>query len=402
MTPLKELYEEFVREKTKNASQNELDCLLHPHKHPVVWKVGKCDCSLDETPKCQASCLFNAIQIGNDGELSINEDCVGCSACIDACQAKKLVASKDILPAMKAVLDSDQMVYALVAPAFIGQFSSEATPGMLRSAFRSIGFDGMIEVAIFADILTLKEALEFDRNIKTESDFQLTSCCCPMWIGMIRKIYHQLMPHVPGAVSPMIACGRTIKKLHPGAVTIFIGPCIAKKAEAREKDLQGAVDYVLTFQEMKDIFNALKIKPENMKDQKREYSSKAGRIYARTGGVSQAVRSTLEKLAPEKSMVIKTRQADGVSACKEMINSLLQGKGGANFFEGMGCVGGCVGGPKAVINPKLGCKTVEAYGERAQFETPIENPYVLELLKRLGFDTVEGLLSDHELFTRNF
>ena len=323
MTPLKELYEEFVREKTKNASQNELDCLLHPHKHPVVWKVGKCDCSLDETPKCQASCLFNAIQIGNDGEFSINEDCVGCSACIDACQAKKLVASKDILPAMKAVLDSDQMVYALVAPAFIGQFSSEATPGMLRSAFRSIGFDGMIEVAIFADILTLKEALEFDRNIKTESDFQLTSCCCPMWIGMIRKIYHQLMPHVPGAVSPMIACGRTIKKLHPGAVTIFIGPCIAKKAEAREKDLQGAVDYVLTFQEMKDIFNALKIKPENMKDQKREYSSKAGRIYARTGGVSQAVRSTLEKLAPEKSMVIKTRQADGVSACKEMINSLL-------------------------------------------------------------------------------
>lgn len=402
MTPLKELYEEFVREKTKNASQNELDCLLHPHKHPVVWKVGKCDCSLDETPKCQASCLFNAIQIGNDGEFSINEDCVGCSACIDACQAKKLVASKDILPAMKAVLDSDQMVYALVAPAFIGQFSSEATPGMLRNAFRSIGFDGMIEVAIFADILTLKEALEFDRNIKTESDFQLTSCCCPMWIGMIRKIYHQLMPHVPGAVSPMIACGRTIKKLHPGAVTIFIGPCIAKKAEAREKDLQGAVDYVLTFQEMKDIFNALKIKPENMKDQKREYSSKAGRIYARTGGVSQAVRSTLEKLAPEKSMVIKTRQADGVSACKEMINSLLQGKGGANFFEGMGCVGGCVGGPKAVIDQKLGCKTVEAYGEKAQFETPIENPYVLELLKRLGFDTVEDLLSDHELFTRNF
>lgn len=402
MTPLKELYEEFVREKTKNASQNELDCLLHPHKHPVVWKVGKCDCSLDETPKCQASCLFNAIQIGNDGELSINEDCVGCSACIDACQAKKLVASKDILPAMKAVLDSDQMVYALVAPAFIGQFSSEATPGMLRSAFRSIGFDGMIEVAIFADILTLKEALEFDRNIKTESDFQLTSCCCPMWIGMIRKIYHQLMPHVPGAVSPMIACGRTIKKLHPGAVTIFIGPCLAKKAEAREKDLQGAVDYVLTFQEMKDIFNALKIKPENMKDQKREYSSKAGRIYARTGGVSQAVRSTLEKLAPEKSMVIKTRQADGVPACKEMINSLLQGKGGANFFEGMGCVGGCVGGPKAVIDQKLGCKTVEAYGEKAQFETPIENPYVLELLKRLGFDTVEDLLTDRELFTRNF
>jgi len=114
------------------------------------------------------------------------------------------------------------------------------------------------------------------------------------------------------------------------------------------------------------------------------------------------VQSTLEKLAPEKSMKIKTRQADGVPACKEMIDSLLEGRGGANFFEGMGCVGGCVGGPKRVINQELGRKTVDAYGEKARFETPLENPYVLELLKRLGFDTVEELLSDQELFTRSF
>lgn len=402
MTPLKELYEEFVNQKTKNASQDELDCLFQPQKYPVVWKLGDCSCNPEKTPACQASCLFNAIQIGKDGKLEIDENCVGCSACIDACQAKKLVASKDILPAMKAVFESNQMVYALVAPAFIGQFSAEVTPGMLRSAFRQIGFDGMVEVAIFADILTLKEALEFDRNIHTESDFQLTSCCCPMWIGMIRKIYHQLMPHVPGAVSPMIACGRTIKRLHPGAVTVFIGPCIVKKAEAREKDLQGAIDYVLTFQEMQDILDAFNVRPEEMRDRKRDHSSKGGRIYARTGGVSQAVQSTLEKLAPEKSVKIKTRQADGVPACKEMINSLLKGEGGANFFEGMGCVGGCVGGPKAVINREQGREKVEAYGERAQFDTPIENPYVLELLKRLGFHTVEELLADRELFTRSF
>jgi len=159
---------------------------------------------------------------------------------------------------------------------------------------------------------------------------------------------------------------------------------------------------VLTFEEMQDIFDALRIKPESMRDRKREHSSKAGRIYARTGGVSQAVQSTLEKLAPEKSMKIKTRQADGVPACKEMIDSLLEGRGGANFFEGMGCVGGCVGGPKRVINQELGRKTVDAYGEKARFETPLENPYVLELLKRLGFDTVEELLSDQELFTRSF
>lgn len=402
MTPLKELYEEFVKQKTKDASQSELDCLLHPKKYPVVWKLGECGCNPEETPDCQVSCLFNAIQIDKDGNLAINEDCVGCSACIDACQAKKLVASRDILPALKAVFESGRMVYAIVAPAFIGQFSAEVTPGMLRSAFRQIGFDGMVEVAVFADILTLKEALEFDRNIQTETDFQLTSCCCPMWIGMIRKIYHQLMPHVPGSVSPMIACGRTIKKLHPDAVTVFIGPCIAKKAEAREKDLQGAVDYVLTFQEMQDIFDALKVRPEKLKERRREHSSKGGRIYARTGGVSQAVRETLERLAPEKSTKIRTQQADGVPACKAMIDALLKGETKANFFEGMGCVGGCVGGPKAVAAPEQGKEKVNAYGEEARFETPVENPYVLELLKRLGFETVEELLSDRELFTRSF
>ena len=103
----------------------------------------------------------------------------------------------------------------------------------------------MIEVALLADMLTLKEALEFDAHVKTATDYQLTSCCCPMWIAMIRKLYHGLVPHVPPAVSPMIAAGRMVKTLYPDAVTVFIGPCLAKKSEAREKDVADAIDYVL-------------------------------------------------------------------------------------------------------------------------------------------------------------
>lgn len=123
---------------------------------------------------------------------------------------------------------------------FFGTVQRDCHPGKLRSAFKALGFSGMVEVALFADILTLKEALEFDKNIVNDNDYQLTSCCCPMWIAMIRKIYHELMPHVPGSVSPMIACGRVIKKLHPDAVTVFVGPCIAKKSEAREPDIKGS------------------------------------------------------------------------------------------------------------------------------------------------------------------
>lgn len=128
---------------------------------------------------------------------------------------------------------------------------------------------------------------------------------------MIRKIYSELQSHLPASVSPMIACGRSVKALHPDALTIFVGPCIAKKAEAREKDLVGAVDYVLTFQEVRDIFAAAGIDPRRWRTASATTPPGAGRIYARTGGVSEAVRSTVERLNPHRKISMRTRQADG-------------------------------------------------------------------------------------------
>lgn len=382
-----------------------LDCLLHPEKYAPVLHTEPCQSAdgQDCHQACQESCIFDAIIPGPDGRLIIDPDyCTGCGACIDACKAKKLTASRDILPAMKAVREPGRLSYALIAPAFLGQFSEDVTPGRLRSAFKALGFTGMVEVALFADILTLKEALEFDKNIVNNGDFQLTSCCCPVWIAMLSKVYHELMPHVPGSVSPMIACGRVIKKLHPDAVTVFIGPCIAKKSEAKQPDIADAVDYVLTFQEVQDIFEAANIHPESLPESEKDHSSRAGRIYAHTGGVSEAVRKTVEQLDPDREIAIKTRQADGVPACRAMIEELKSGKLTGNFFEGMGCVGGCVGGPKAVLDREEGRKNVAAYGNAATYKTPLENPYVMELLHRLGFHKVEDLLKDSELLTRHF
>lgn len=412
MTRFDELYKKLIKNSLENKDllddisdydPHHLDCLLYPEKHPPVLKIDDCDCKSEGTTKCAASCLFDAIKRDEEGKIYIDSSlCTGCNACIDSCKSEKLAASKDILPALEAIKEGKGPVYALIAPAFLGQFSSDVTPGKLRSAFKSIGFTGMIEVALFADILTLKEALEFDKNIVDESDYQLTSCCCPMWIAMIRKIYHDLIPHVPGAVSPMIASGRTIKVLHPDAITIFIGPCLAKKVEAKEEDIKDAIDFVLTFQEVKDIFDALDIDPAKMEESEKDHSSRAGRIYARAGGVSEAVSKTVERLNPDRKITVRTQRADGVPACKEMINQLKEGKTNANFFEGMGCVGGCVGGPKRIIDVEEGTKNVEEYGDAATYKTPIENPYVIELLHRLGFDTVESLLEHSDIFTRDF
>lgn len=413
MKTFEELYYEVLFRTLKDKDTNflekldlydthQLDCLLHPKKHPIVWHNGECACN-DKERHCMQVCPFHAINPGEAGEIKVDEDlCSGCSICIQECRANHLTASKDVIAALQAIRSHKELVYALVAPAFLGQFSSDVTPGKLRNALKTIGFDGMIEVSLFADILTLKEALEFDKNIISEQDYQLTSCCCPIWISMIRKVYKDLVPHVPPSVSPMVACGRAVKVMHPDALTVFIGPCIAKKAEAREKDIADAVDYVLTFQEIQDIFQVLEIDPAKLEESEKDHSSRGGRIYAHTGGVSEAVSETLSRLNPKRKITIHTQQADGVPACKAMINDLLSGSTTANFFEGMGCVGGCVGGPKVLIPHAEGRVHVEEYGNAAPYQTPIDNPYVIELLHRLGLDTIESLLERSDIFTRDF
>jgi len=382
---------------------HQLDCLINPHKHEVVLRTGQCNCSPEEKDDCKGKCLFDALFINPDGNIDINgENCVGCGDCIKNCKKANIIESKDSLAMLESLYRSNSPVYAMIAPAFVNQYSDEITPGKLRAAFKRIGFTGMVEVALFADILTMKEALEFDRNIKTEEDFQLTSCCCPMWIAMIRKVYSQLVSHVPAAVSPMVACGRSIKELYPGAITVFIGPCMAKKAEAKEKDVSDSTDFVLTFKEIQDIFDFAGLNLKDMEEDERDHSSKAGRIYAGTGGVSEAVREAVERINPTREITVKTRHANGVAECKKMLNDILVGAGNANFYEGMGCVGGCVGGPKALIPKEEGKESVLRYGEEAIYKTPFDNPYVVKMLHDLGLETVDSLLEERDIFIRKW
>ncbi len=380
----------------------QLDCLLHPRRHPPVVLLGPCGCD-GENGGCQTACFFGAISRDSEGNAVVSgKDCVGCGACIDACEAENLTDIKEVVPIFTMIQKEGLPVYALIAPATISQFSPGTTPGRLRSAFKALGFTGMIEVALFADILTLKEALEFDAAIMRDDDFMLTSCCCPLWVALIRRDYRRLIPHMPPSVSPMVASGRAVKKLFPGAKTVFIGPCIAKKAEARQEDVAEAVDYVLTFEETQAIFRAAHIEPETLKEDQRDHSSAAGRGYARTGGVSEAVRETLGRLRPKRRIPLGARQADGMRACKAMLEDLKSGAFGTNFWEGMGCEGGCVGGPKILTDRKTAAKNVADYAGRAASRAPMDNAYVLELLRRLGFTTIESLTKGRNMFTRDF
>ncbi len=385
--------------KEQECDEHNIDCLLRPRKYPPVVRLGKCSC---DDKACENVCFYNAISRDDEGNIVISKDCVGCGECIRSCDKSNLTDIKEVVPIFELINSGSAPVYALIAPAFVSQFSEGMTPGKLRLAFKILGFSGMIEVALFADILTLKEALEFDAAVVNEQDFMLTSCCCPLWVAMIRKVYGKLAPYMPPSVSPMVASGRAIKKLYPEAKTVFVGPCIAKKAEAKQEDIKDAVDYVLTFQEIDEIFKAAGLDPERLLEDQRDHSSAAGRIYARTGGVSKAVEDTVKRLMPNRDIQVKAVQADGVPACKALLKEIEEGRISANFVEGMGCSGGCVGGPKAIIDRDEGKKHVDAYAAQAKVKTPADNPFVLEMLSKLGFDTIESLREGHNMFTRDF
>ena len=190
MTSFEELYKKAVTASVKNeldsltntdCDMHSLDCLLNPKAHPPVVRLGACDCG-DE--KCTNICFYDALSRDENGNVVIADNCVGCGDCIAACDAHNLVEIKEVVPIFD-LINNGTAVYALIAPAFLSQFGADMTPGRLRTAFKMLGFTGLIEVALFADILTLKEALEFDAAIKKEEDFVLTSCCCPLWVGMI-------------------------------------------------------------------------------------------------------------------------------------------------------------------------------------------------------------------------
>jgi len=412
-------YDDLSRELSKAAMQGELETrqrelesanardaslvkkLVNPEAQPAVIRLGDCACP-DGQGACEAACLFEAIRRDEEGNIVVTANCTGCGACLEACPEEKLAGRKDALAVLRLLKDRKTPVYALIAPAFSGQFSREVTSGKLRSAFKYMGFYGMLEVALFADILTLKEALEFDRAIQSDEDFMLTSCCCPLWVALIKKSYKSMIPHVPPSVSPMVACGRAVKRIHPEARTVFIGPCLAKKAEAREPDIADAVDVVLTFEEVAELFDLMGINPADFEEDQSDHSSTAGRIYARTAGVSEAAQFTLDRLRPNRPITLRARQADGVPGCKALLKEVAEGRANANFIEGMGCVGGCVGGPKALVDREVARAAVNDYGAAAKYTTPADNPHVLELLRILGFETVESLLDRDTIFTRSF
>ncbi|MBU2703451.1 iron only hydrogenase large subunit-like protein [Sporomusaceae bacterium BoRhaA] len=382
------------------TGENDEEALMGLSYEPV-WVTDssicqKCD---KEHRDCIAACDAHAISADSEGHIIIDkEKCLGDGHCVQACNFGALAENSQFVPLIKLLKETKDPIYASIAPAFAGQFGENVTAGKLRSALKKIGFTEVVETALYADLLTMKEALEFDEHVKDEHDFLITSCCCPVWIKLIENKYPELVEKISPSVSPMIASGRIIKKFEPNAKVVFIGPCIAKKQEIMLPELKGAIDFVLTFKELNAIFEAAGVNPVEEADHENAQASWGGRVYGRTGGVSGAVAATVERLVPKKVQKLRSLKVDGVLEIQKLLEQLkTSGLKNANFIEGMACKGGCVGGPGRLITPEAGTNQVNQYGDASVAKTPVENPEVYTILARFGHshtDTVPPLTGE--------
>lgn len=323
---------------------------------------------------CQSACKVKAIKINDDNAAAIdNNKCTQCGACVYQCPFGAITEKSYMLDAINLIKKSDEntnyKVYALVAPSISSQFTY-AKLGQVITGLKKLGFFTVVEAALGADMVAMAEAKEL-----SEKEF-LTSSCCPAFVSYIKSAFPALVPHISHNLSPMAMLGKYIKETTKGAKVVFIGPCIAKKAEAQLESVKPYVDAVLTFEELQALFDSKDMDITTLEEDVLDNASYYGRIFARSGGLSDAVGQALKE--QNIDFTVKPAICDGIDACKVALLKKSKNVLDANFIEGMACVGGCIGGAGCLTHGEKNKSEVDKYGKEALEKTITDAVSVLK------------------------
>ena len=312
---------------------------------------------------CERSCKVGAIHMNEEKKAEINpEKCISCGACSYACPFGAIMDKSFMVDAINIIRNKKEnyKTVAIVAPAIAAQFDG-VTLGQVATAIRQLGFDYVVEAAIGADMVADKEAEEL-----VEKGF-LTSSCCPAFVDYIKKHVPELADKVSHNLSPMAVIGKFVKLGGESPVQcIFIGPCTAKKAEMRLPNVDLWIDSVLTFEELQAMIDAREIEMESLEETSMNDASYFGRIFGRSGGLSEAVLEVIKEKGLD--FEVKAEACDGIEACKAALLKAKFGKLDKNFIEGMACVGGCVGGAASLNHEPKSRMKVDKYGKDSSKE----------------------------------
>ena len=315
---------------------------------------------------CENACKIKAIHMGANKAAEIdNEKCIACGACVYQCPFGAIMDKSFIINAIDILKKSDDnkayKVYAVVAPSISSQFMY-AKLGQVISGIKALGFYTVVEAALGADMVAYHEAAEL-----VEKGF-LTSSCCPAFVDYIGKQFPALKEHVSHNLSPMATIAKYIKSTDPDCKIIFIGPCTAKKAEIKKPEVRPYIDCVLTFEELQALFDSRNLDITSMDEDVLDNASYYGRIFARSGGLADAVKQALAE-QNITDFEYKPVSCDGIEACRVALLKASKNVLDGNFIEGMACTGGCIGGAGCLTHGEKSKSDVDKYGREALEKT---------------------------------
>ena len=324
---------------------------------------------------CENACKIKAISMSEDKSASINnEKCISCGACVYQCPFGAIMDKSFILNVIDLIKKSENnqkyKVYAVVAPSISSQFTY-AKLGQVISGIKALGFHTVIEAALGADMVAEAESREL-----VEKGF-LTSSCCPAFVSFIEKDFPTMVPHISHNLSPMATIAKYIKEHEEGAKIVFIGPCTAKKAEVQREAIKPYVDAVMTFEELQALFDSRDIDITTLGEDVLDNASYFGRIFARSGGLSDAVKEALKEQGLE-DFDLKPCACDGIEECRIALLKKNKNLLDANFIEGMACIGGCIGGAGCLTHGEKNKAEVDKYGMEAYEKTIADATSVLK------------------------
>ena len=324
---------------------------------------------------CENACKIKAISMSEDKSASINnEKCISCGACVYQCPFGAIMDKSFILNVIDLIKKSENnqkyKVYAVVAPSISSQFTY-AKLGQVISGIKALGFHTVIEASLGADMVAEAESREL-----VEKGF-LTSSCCPAFVSFIEKNFPTMVPHISHNLSPMATIAKYIKEHEEGAKIVFIGPCTAKKAEVQREAIKPYVDAAMTFEELQALFDSRDIDITTLGEDVLDNASYFGRIFARSGGLSDAVKEALKEQGLE-DFDLKPCACDGIEECRIALLKKNKNLLDANFIEGMACIGGCIGGAGCLTHGEKNKAEVDKYGMEAYEKTIADATSVLK------------------------
>lgn len=286
---------------------------------------------------CVRICMVKAIKVDVTNEMPtiIAARCIGCGSCYSAC-APHAISFRSSIEETRAMLESNDKVVAICDPTISGEFHDITDYRKFVEMIRQLGFDYVSEASFGVDLVALKYRELFE-NFKGKYHFTAN---CPAVVSYIEKYYPELITNLAPIVSPMVATAKVIRQKYGRDVkVVFIGPCISTKDEALKFQGDAKIDAVLTFVELRQLFNEF-----NIRESQLEFSEfdaplgHRGSLYPISNGFLQAADISENLLTG--SVITSEGRNNMVHAVREFDSRIELIRRNFNLFYDEGCLMG--------------------------------------------------------------